>query len=337
MTDTIPFVTNHVAAVIEGIRLLESFVTAPLGLHSDIKMLRESLPFPEAEGLSREKERERRTAFASLTDAPLDLALHTISSLGVSLDVLEAARGQGGSPLEEAWVAQARRVLTRAESRVSGDMRARLASGVQGLYVVVGPDATNGRPVRAVAEAALRGGARVLQLRDKTSDKGAVLPVALDLKAMCDEHGALFIMNGDADLAIAVRAHGLHVGQSDLPIREVRRVLKPRQMVGRSNNTLQQAMDSQAQEADYISVGAVYSTSTLGKSGLDAVGPELVSEVKERVGQPVVAVGGIDATNAGEVVKAGADCVCVVSAVTSADDPEAAAGRLAEAVERASA
>ena len=81
-------------------------------------------------------------------------------------------------------------------------------------------------------------------------------------------------------------------------------------------------MDSQAQEADYISVGAVYSTSTLGKSGLDAVGPELVSEVKERVGQPVVAVGGIDATNAGEVVKAGADCVCVVSAVTCADDPE---------------
>ena len=337
MTDTIPFVASHVTAVIEGIRLLESFVTAPLGLHSDIKMLRESLPFPEAEGLSREEERERRTAFTSLTDTPLELALHTISSLGVSLDVLEAAGGQGGSPLEESWVAQARRVLTRAESRVAGDMRAKLASGVQGLYVIVGPEATNGRPVLDVAEAALRGGAGVLQLRDKRSDKGAVLPVALDLKAMCDEHGALFIMNGDADLALSAHAHGLHLGQSDLPIREARRVLAPRQIVGRSNNTLQEAMDSQAQEADYIAVGAVYPTSTMGKSERGAVGPELVSEVKERVGQPVVAIGGIDAANVGEVVKAGADCVCVVSAVTLADDPEAAARGLVEAIERASA
>ena len=336
MTDTIPFVASQVTAVIEGIRLLESFVTAPLGLHSDIKMLRESLPFPEAERLSREEERERRTAFTSLTDTPLELALHTVSSLGVSLDVLESAGGQGGSPLEEAWVAQARRVLTRAESRVAGDIRAKLADRVRGLYVIVDPEATSGRPVRDVAEAALRGGAGVLRLRDKKGDKGEVLPVALDLKAMCEEHGALFIMNDDADLALSARAHGLHVGQSDLPVVEARRVLNPRQIIGRSNNTFQEAMDSQAQEADYIAVGAVYPTSTIGKGERGAVGPELVGEVKERVGQPVVAIGGIDAANVDEVVKAGADCVCVVSAVTLADDPEAAARRLVEAIKRAS-
>ncbi len=337
MTDSVPFVTSHLSTILEGLRLLEAFVTAPLGLHSDIKMVRQSLPFPEAADLSREEERDRRTAFSSLTDSPLELALHTISSLGVSLDVLEAAGGQGGSTLDEAWVAQARNVLTRAGARVARDMRAVRTAAVRGLYVIVDPEVTGGRPVRDVAEAALRGGASVLQLRDRTGDKGEVLPVALDLRTMCEKHDALFIINDDADLALSSGAHGLHVGQHDLPVREARRVLTPRQIVGRSNNTLQEAMDSQAQEADYIAVSAVYATTTMGKVERAVVGLELVEEIKDRVGQPVVAIGGIDTTNIEQVLRAGADCVCAVSAVTLAGDPEAAAKNLVEAIERASA
>ena len=337
MSEPVPFVASHVAAVLEGTRLLESLVTAPLGLHSDIKMMRQSMPLSGAADLSRDEERERRIAYGRLTDAPLELALHTISSIGVSLDVLDAAAGPGGSPFGQAWVSQARSVLARADARVSGDLRAARTAAVKGLYVIVDPEATRGRPVTEVAEAALEGGAGIVQLRDKTGDKGGVLGTARELNAMCAGYDALFIVNDDADVARASDAHGLHVGQDDLPVRDARRVLSPLQIVGRSNNTLDEAMESQVQEVDYIAVGAVYPTTTMGKQARESVGPDLVRQVKERVGQPVVAIGGIDGGNVEKVVRAGADCICAVSAVTMADDPREAAANLVDAIRRASA
>ena len=208
--------------------------------------------------------------------------------------MLEATAGPGRSPFEQAWVSQARSVLARAEARVAGDLRAARAAAVKGLYVIVGPEATRGRPVVEVAEAALKGGAGLVQLRDKDGEKGAALRAALELMEMCAEYDALFIVNDDADVARATDAHGLHLGQDDLPVRDARRVLSSRQIVGRSNNTLDEAMESQVQEADYIAVGAVYPTATMGKQAREAIGSELVRQVKERVGQPVVAIGGID-------------------------------------------
>ena len=331
-----PFVTTQVQAVIEGIRLLETFVTAPLGLYSDIKMLRESLPLPEAEELPREETQQRRVAYSAMTDAHLDMALVAIASIGKSLDVLSGLKGSpDGQVLKPEWVAQARRVLARAEQRVGGDIRADTASRIQGLYVIIDPEATNGRPVVEIAEATLRGGTRALQLRDKTHDKGDVLAAARQIKSLCDQHEALFVMNDDADIAMSSEAHGLHVGQTDLPVVEARRILAPGQLVGRSNGTVEEAVASQAQGVDYLAVGAVYPTTTLGKSDRAAVGVETVSKVKGLVSQPVVAIGGIDTGNIGEVVRAGADCVCVVSAVTLADDPEDATRRLVEAFENA--
>ena len=332
----VPFVVTQVHAIIEGIRLLETFVTAPLGLYSDIKMLRESLPFPEAADLSREELRERRASSAALTDSPPDLALGTVLTIVAALDALDNATGDGGSGLRPEWVAQALRVLARAEQKVAGDMRAVTASAIQGLYVIVDSNVTKDRPVVEIAEATLKGGASVLQLRDKTADKGEVLSTALQLKAMCEEHGSLFVMNDDADVARSSDAHGLHVGQTDLPVPEARRLLAAHQLVGSSNNNLEQAMLSQGQGVDYMAVGAVYPTGTMGKGDRNIVGIELVSKVKELVAQPVVAIGGIGDGNIAEVVRAGADCVCVVSAVTLADDPEAATGRLVEAMNAAS-
>ena len=331
----LPFVESEVRSIVEGIRLLEFFVTAPLGLHSDIKMLREALPFADAAELSREELQARRTAFMELTDKPLELALGVVTSIGASLDSLAVSSGKGGSPLEGSWVEQARRVLVRASQRVATDIRAEAASKVRGLYVIVDPEATKGRPVEEVAEAVIAGGARVLQLRDKTRDKGDVLPVARQLRSLCDGAGALFLMNDDADIALSVGAHGLHVGQTDLPVAEARRVIGPAQIVGRSNGGIAEAMDSQAQGADYLAVGAIYATTTMGKSGRNAVGPELISKVKDLAPQPVVAIGGINESNIREVVRAGADCVCVVSAVTFADDPKSATAALVEAMEGA--
>ena len=199
---------------------------------------------------------------------------------------------------------------------------------MRGLYVIVDPEATKGRDVVEVAEAALRGGVSVIQLRDKTRDKGEVLEIARAIKGLCDKYDGLFIVNDDADIAYLSEAHGLHVGQTDLPVEEARRVLAPEQIVGRSNNGTVEALESEAQGADYLAVGAVYSTTTMGKSGRTAVGPDMIREVKAAVSAPVVAIGGINAGNITDVAQAGADCICVVSAVTYEDDMEGAAREL---------
>lgn len=326
-----PFVSSQISQIIESIRLLEAFVTTPLGLYSDIKMLRESLPFPAAADLSREEMQERRIAYAQLSDAPNELVLGSISSLYAALEVVSRIKGVDEvEKLKTDWVPRARKVLARAEQKVATEIRSTVASAVTGLYVIVDPEASHGRPIEEIAEATLKGGSRVIQLRDKTRDKGEVLQVAGKLKDMCEGYGALFVMNDDADIARACGAHGLHVGQTDLPVADARAVLESKQILGRSNGTLQEAMDSQARGVDYIAVGAVYSTSTMGKSGRTAVGPELIRKVKDSVPQPIVAIGGINAGNIADVVKAGADCVCVVSAVTFADDPEQATRNLVD-------
>ncbi len=330
-----PFVAAHVQAMIESIRLLEAYVTAPLGLYSDIKMLRETLKLPEAAELSREELRERRTIYGSMTDDPSALALETLGYFRDTLDILSGVKGEE-SALDAGWVSRARMVTARAIEQVGSDARDKIASSkIKGLYVIVDPEATKGRDVLEVAQAALEGGASVLQLRDKQSDKGEALSTARKLKELCDAYDALFIMNDDADIAALCGSGGLHVGQTDLPIAEARRVLSPRQLVGRSNNNMEEAMASQAQGADYIAVGAVFPTSTMGKGQRQAIGVDFIRQAKERVTPPVVTIGGINAANIAEVARAGADCICVVSAVTFADDPERATKALVEAIQNA--
>ena len=215
------------------------------------------------------------------------------------------------------------------------EIRSERIQKVRGLYVIVDPEATRGRDVIEVAEAALRGGASVIQLRDKTRDKGEVLEIARAIKGHCDKHNALFIVNDDADIAYLSEAHGLHVGQTDLPVGEARRVLSPDQIVGRSNNGVGESLESEGQGADYVAVGAIYATTTMGKSGRTALGPDMIPQVKQAVCAPVVAIGGINAGNIADVARAGADCICVVSAVTYADDPERAAAELVEIIQGA--
>ena len=270
-----------------------------------------------------------------MSGRPLELALSAIASMSASVDALAASADSGELALDANWIERARRVLARAGQKVGGELRAQSASRIRGLYVIVDPEATRGRPILEVAEAALRGGASVVQLRDKSRDKGEVLPDAARLQAMCEEHGALFVVNDDADVARAVGSHVLHVGQTDLPVASARAVLDPRQLVGTSNGGLDEARRSQADGADYAAVGAVFATTTMGKSGRRSLGVETISEVKEAISIPVVAIGGINLGNIADVVRAGADSVCVVSAVTFADDPEDAAARLVDAMQLA--
>ena len=329
-----PFIAAQVQGIIEGIRLLEAFVTAPLGLYSDIRMLRQAIPMPEAADLAQEDNQQRRIGYRGLSADPSHLALETIDHLRASLRVVGTVE-DGGSPLTSEWVDRAGRVLTRAEQKVAGEIRAQIASAVEGLYVIVDPEVTAGRPTADVAESVLRGGARVIQLRDKRNDRGQVLPIARRIRELCDEHGALFIMNDDPSLAVASGAHGLHLGQTDIPIAEARDVLSTTQIVGSSNNDMDEVSRSQAAGVDYLAVGAIYGTSTMAKSDRPIVGTEVLGQVKALASQPVVAIGGINRDNVTDVIAAGAECVCVVSAVTLADDPEQAARDLTEAIQNA--
>ena len=331
-----PYIAAQTNALVEGIRLLEVYVTAPLGLYSDIKMMRESLPFREANELTREEISQRRQAHATLTGDYPALALKAVLAVRATVDTLEGSRENGAAVLDESWLRRANIVLTRTEQRVSANLRAKAIEKLTGIYVIVDPEATRGREPEVVARAALEGGARAVQLRDKQNDKKQALERARRLMGLCQEHDALFFVNDDADVALATEAHGLHVGQSDLPTEEARKVLAPTQLIGRSNASLDQALESQAQEVDYIAIGATYPTATMGKSGRDALGPQMVERIKNAVPQPVVAIGGINAGNLAEVVRAGADCACVVSAVTFADDPGEATRQLVELFEASS-
>jgi thiamine-phosphate diphosphorylase len=330
-----PFVAAQIHSIIEDIRLLEAFVTAPLGLHSDIRTLRQVLPLPEAEDLSLEESQKRRIAYRALSHKPAHLALETIRHIEASMAVLRAATDGGYSPLSVEWAARLRRVLTRAERHVAGGLRSESAARVQGLYVILDPQATRGRSVSEVALAALKGDAGVIRLRDKSGDKGGVLPVAREIKSMCDAYDALFIMNDDPSIALSSEAHGLHLDQRDIPVPEARQVLMPDQILGRTSSTVDEVAKSQALGVDYLAVGPIYPSASMGNDAVPAVGVEIIEKTKEIASQPVVASGGITAENITEVVRAGANSVCVGSAVTSADDPEAAARSLAQAIQKA--
>ncbi len=216
---------------------------------------------------------------------------------------------------------------------MSSPDRGAIAQRVKGLYVIIDEQAAQGRGLVELSRAALRGGASVLQLRDKINDKGDVLPVARSIRDLCEEHDALLIINDHVDLAVACNAHGVHLGQHDLPIEEARAILHPHQIIGTSNALLEEALDSERWGADYLAVGAMFPTST--KERTRPAGLETLREVRGSTSLPLVAIGGINGGNISQVVQAGADAACVISAVVNDPDPEAAARRLVAAMEAA--
>ncbi len=220
----------------------------------------------------------------------------------------------------------------QVENALAASARREAAWRVAGLYVIVDPQLTRERDVVDVARAALKGGATAIQLRDKVRDKGDQLPTARRLLDVCQEHDASFIVNDHADLAAACGAHGLHVGQHDLPIPEARRVLYPAQFLGTSNALLQEAEASVQQQVDYIAVGAMYATDSKGNTR--PAGVQRLRQVRQRVnGVPIVAIGGITLDNVDPVLEAGADGICVIGAVCLADNPEQAARLLVERIQ----
>ena len=203
------------------------------------------------------------------------------------------------------------------------------AQRIHGLYVIIDPDACGGRSPVDVTRAALEGGGSMIQWRDKRRDKGDQLADARAIRALCREHGALFIANDHIDLAIAVEADGVHLGQHDLPIDAVRPIVGDAMIIGVSTNNADEARAAEAAGADYVAVGAIFATSS--KDVTRPASLERLREVKDAVRVPVVAIGGINANNIASVIDAGADAAAVISAVCGADDPRRAARELADA------
>jgi thiamine-phosphate pyrophosphorylase len=198
---------------------------------------------------------------------------------------------------------------------------------LRGLYVIIDPEVAQPRDELDIASGALAGGARLLQLRDKARAKGIQLPIAAALRRLCDEHDALFIVNDHVDLALAAGAHGVHVGQEDLPVTVVRRLVGDGVLIGCSTNNSDEARRAEADGADYVSVGRLFPTGSKGDTRPATTAT--LRAVKAAVSLPVCAIGGIDEANIDEVIAAGADMAAVIAAVVATPDVREAARRLA--------
>jgi thiamine-phosphate pyrophosphorylase len=199
---------------------------------------------------------------------------------------------------------------------------------------VIPAAAAPGRSSVEIVEAALEGGVDVVQLREKDRPARERYELGRELRELTADAGVPLIVNDRIDLARAVDADGVHLGDEDLPIAVAREQLGPDAIVGRSVSTPEAARAAEDAGADYLGVGAIYPTDSKDTPPEESdLGPEGVRAVREATDLPIVGIGGVTAENADEVVAAGADGVAVITAITRADDPTAATRGLADAVE----
>lgn len=183
------------------------------------------------------------------------------------------------------------------------------------LYLVTAPSDN----LFSAVEAALKGGLSLVQYRDKTADDRIRLSIAQKLCQLCHQYGALLIINDRVDLALAVDADGVHLGQQDVPIALARSLLGPQRLIGCSTTNAEEMQQAVQDGADYVGVGPVYETPT--KIGKAAAGLEYVRYAAKNCPIPWFAIGGIDANNLGDVLIAGGQRVAVVRAIMQADEP----------------
>jgi thiamine-phosphate pyrophosphorylase len=223
-----------------------------------------------------------------------------------------------------------------APSDPGAERRARLAGAR--LYLVCPSIPAHGdageRDLHELLRAAVAGGVDIVQLRDKEVSDAELLPVISAARALCEELGVLFIVNDRPQLARDVDADGIHVGQEDMPVEEVRGIVGEGLLIGLSTHApseidaVQPVTSEGAFLVDYIGVGPIHETPT--KPGRPAVGQELVRHAAAHSPVPFFAIGGLHAANLHETIHAGARRVCVLRAISQAEDPEAAARELSE-------
>ncbi|MEK3722044.1 thiamine phosphate synthase [Paenibacillus sp. FSL H8-0034] len=202
----------------------------------------------------------------------------------------------------------------------------RLSQDLQ-VYLVMGLDGFGERTALEIAQEALADGVTMIQLREKKAPLKQILEQGAELKALCRQYKVPFMVNDRIDVALLLDADGVHVGQDDIPGTEARRLLGPDKIIGISAGTMEEAEWAMSNGADYLGVGPIYSTSTKLDAG-HAIGGDLIRDITARWSIPIVGIGGIDETNAIEVIRAGANGIAVVSAIYNHPDPGYAAQSL---------
>jgi thiamine-phosphate pyrophosphorylase len=201
------------------------------------------------------------------------------------------------------------------------------------LYLVTDRSLSLGRPLERVAEEAVQGGVSMVQLREKNSSSREFYELAVLLKKCLKPYGIPLIINDRLDIALACEAEGLHIGQSDIPYEIARKLLGEDKIIGLSVESAQEALDANETEVDYIGISPVFGTQTKTDTarplGLDGV--RAISKISRH---PCVAIGGINHTNAAEIIKAGANGISVVSAIMSATSPREAAAEFRRIVDK---
>ena len=201
------------------------------------------------------------------------------------------------------------------------------------IYALTDSKFARGRSVEEQARALLGAGVKILQYREKHATREVMLEECRLLARLCREAGACFIVNDHIDLAMAVDADGVHVGQGDMPMAEVRRLVGPEKIIGLSTHSPAQAEKAVRDGADYIGVGPIFATQTK-EDVTDPVGFEYLEWVVENCPLPFVAIGGIKEHNVGELVKRGCTCCALVSELVGADDIAAKVAAVREAMKR---
>ncbi len=202
------------------------------------------------------------------------------------------------------------------------------------VYLVTDRGLARGRSTLEILQCAVRGGVTCVQLREKNCPVRDFLEQANSIKGYLNAHNIPLIINDRLDVALAVGADGVHLGQLDMPLPVAREILKNSMIIGISAESLQDAIEAEKGGADYIGVSPIYATPTKTDTA-PPLGLEGLREIRNAVRTPLVGIGGLTKDNAGEVIKHGADGVAVVSAIVSADDPELATRELLKTVNQA--
>ena len=202
------------------------------------------------------------------------------------------------------------------------------------VYLVTDRGLARGRTTFDIVAAAIRGGVSCVQLREKSCSTREFIEEALAIRPLLAQHKIPLIINDRIDVALAVEADGVHLGQKDMPCPQARRLVPETMLIGISAESLGDAVQAAKEGADYIGVSPIYATPTKTDTA-PPLGLEGLLAIRAAVDIPLVGIGGVNTANAGDVIKNGADGVAVVSAIVAADNPEAAARDLQEIVRQA--
>ncbi len=261
----------------------------------------------------------------------LEIVVANSKRVGESARILEESIKLVRPQLAEK-IKQARYTVYDVEARIERrfDIRRKLDFD---LYVVTNRKAQHGRRHVAVARVAIRGGAKIIQLRDKDAPIGEYYRDALAIAKLCKKHNVTFIVNDYMDICRAVDADGVHMGQEDLPVAVARRVLGPDKILGYSTHNEREAVAAEKGGADYVSVGPIFETPS--KEGWEPRGTRFVRWAAKNLSIPFVAIGGIDSYNVAQVIRAGACRVAVIRAAVGAKDVVSSVRELRRRIARA--